>query len=208
MKRRWRRRLIVLAAVLLMIGLFMHMRINPLTQALAVAKLDDLASNILAEAIHREIAKNEIEYSDLISLERNSQGDVTALRTNMQEINLLKAHIMVSLEDDMYSLGTSTLGIPLGNLTGISVLSGRGPKIPVKVLSVSSSDAEFYGEFADAGINQTIHRLVMRVSLDLVLLLPGGTVSDSVSTDVCVAETVLLGQVPQWYQYNDYEKEE
>lgn len=208
MRRHWRRRILVLLIVLLVLMLFLHARMEPLAEELALARINDQASNVLGGAINREIAENEIDYDDLVTLVRNQAGDITALRTNMQQMNLLKAHIMVQMEEEMYALDSGRIGIPLGNLTGLGILNGRGPKLPVKVLAVSSSGAEFYSDFVDAGINQTVHRIMMRVTLDLVLLLPGGTVSDQVYTDVCVAETVLLGQVPQWYQYNDYEKEE
>lgn len=208
MKKRRRIRWLILLGVLLVMILLLHGRIEPLAEELAIARINDQASNVLGNAINREITENEIDYEDLISLVRNESGDIVALKTNMQQINLLKAHIMVAMEDEMYGLDAGWVGIPLGNLTGFGVLNGRGPKIPVKVLAVSSSGAEFYSEFQDAGINQTMHRIMMRVVLDLVLLLPGGTVTDQVYTDVCVAETILLGQVPQWYQYNETEKEE
>lgn len=208
MRRFRHRRLIVIVIVSLIVALFLHSRVEPLAEELAKARINDQASNVLGGAINREIAENELDYDDLVTLVRNEAGDITALRTNMQQMNLLKAHIMVQMEEDMYALDAGRIGIPLGNLTGLGILNGRGPKLPVKVLAVSSSGAEFYSEFRDAGINQTVHRIMMRVVLDLVLLLPGGTVSDQVYTDVCVAETVLLGQVPQWYQHNEYEKDE
>lgn len=208
MNKPWRKRSLVLLVLVLILAIFLHSRVEPLAEELALARINDQASNVLGGAINREIAENEIDYDDLVTLVRNEAGDITALRTNMQQMNLLKAHIMVQMEEEMYALDSGRIGIPLGNLTGLGILNGRGPKLPVKVLAVSSSGAEFYSDFQDAGINQTVHRIMMRVILDLVLLLPGGTVSDRVYTDVCVAETVLLGQVPQWYQYNDYEKDE
>lgn len=208
MRHPLRKCLISLAVILFILFLVLHSRVEPLAEQLALARINDQASNVLGSAINREIAENEIDYDDLVTLVRNEAGDITALRTNMQQMNLLKAHIMVQMEEEMYALDSGRIGIPLGNLTGLGILNGRGPKLPVKVLAVSSSGAEFYSDFQDAGINQTIHRIMLRVILDLVLLLPGGTVSDQVYTDVCVAETVLLGQVPQWYQYNDYKKDD
>ena len=103
------------------------------------------------------------------------------------------------LDDEIYSIEDDAIGIPVGNLTGIQLLGGRGPEIPVKIVAVSSSDADFQGEFLDAGINQTIHRIMMDVSLELIILLP--SITDRVTTEVCVAETVLLGPVPNSYAY-------
>lgn len=198
--------LLIPVIVLFIFALYqIHSKIRPITRDIAIAKISDMASDVLGSSIHREITRNQIGYDDLITLERNTRGDVVALRTDMQKINLLKAHIMADMEADMLRLDQVELGVPMGNLFGVEILSGRGPKLPVRIIAVASSGADFFSEFEDAGINQTIHRIMMRVSLDLVVLLPGGTIRDTVYTDVCVTETVLLGQVPEWYQY--YEKD-
>ena len=193
--------LILLVFLLICFGVVLHTKVNPLTEELALAKITDVASNVINQVVSRQIEEGNVRYDDLVQLERDNNGNITALTTNMQEMNRLKTQLLTILDDDIYDISGDEIGIPLGNLTGIQLLSGRGGTIPVKIVAVSSSDANFRGEFADAGINQTIHRIMMDVSLDLIVLLPSGTVTDHVSTEVCVAETVLLGQVPQSYTY-------
>lgn len=192
---------ILLILALLVSAVVLHTRVNPLTEELALAKITDVASNVINQAVSRQIEEGNVRYDDLITLEQDNDGNITALTTNMQEMNRLKTQLLTILDDDIYDISDDEISIPMGNLTGIQLLSGRGGSIPVKIVAVSSSDANFRGEFADAGINQTIHRIMMDVSLDLIILLPSGTVTDQVSTEVCVAETVLLGQVPQSYTY-------
>lgn len=191
--------------MLLVIGaaVLLRTRINPLTKELAQAKISDAASNVINRAVNQQIQQGDIRYEDMVELQRDNSGAITALTTNMQEMNRLKTQLLELLDDDIYSIEDDEISIPMGNLTGIQLLSGRGPSIPVKIVAVSSSDATFRGEFADAGINQTIHRIMMEVSLDLIVLLPSGTVTDRVSSQVCVAETVLLGPVPETYAYLD-----
>lgn len=193
--------LILLVFLLICFGVVLHTKVNPLTEELALAKITDVASNVINQVVSRQIEEGNVRYDDLVQLERDNNGNITALTTNMQEMNRLKTQLLTILDDDIYDISGDEISIPLGNLTGIQLLSGRGGTIPVKIVAVSSSDANFRGEFADAGINQTIHRIMMDVSLDLIVLLPSGTVTDHVSTEVCVAETVLLGQVPQSYTY-------
>lgn len=193
--------LILLVFLLICFGVVLHTKVNPLTEELALAKITDVASNVINQVVSRQIEEGNVQYDDLVQLERDNNGNITALTTNMQEMNRLKTQLLAILDDDIYDISGDEISIPLGNLTGIQLLSGRGGTIPVKIVAVSSSDANFRGEFADAGINQTIHRIMMDVSLDLIVLLPSGTVTDHVSTEVCVAETVLLGQVPQSYTY-------
>lgn len=188
-------------SVLFFLSALFHTRLNPLTEELAAAKISDVASNIINEAVNDQIVNGEIQYGDLVTLCTDQNGNITALTTNMKAMNRLKSQLLMTLDDDIYDISVDRISIPLGNLTGVQLFSGLGPKIPVKIVAVSSSDAEFTGEFVDAGINQTIHRIVLEISLDLVILLPSGTITERVTTDVCVAETVLLGAVPEHYTY-------
>ena len=199
-RRRWML-LIVPVSLLFLLGTLLRTQINPLTEELAVAKVSDYASNVINEAVNTQITQGNIQYDDLVQLQTDTSGNITALTTNMQEMNRLKTQLLKILDADIYDIGGDEISVPSGNLTGIQLLSGRGPKIPVKIVAVSSSDANFAGEFSDAGINQTLHRIILNVSLDLIVLLPSGTITDHVSTDVCVAETVLLGPVPESYTY-------
>lgn len=202
--RRKRRRFLFLvfplSVIFLLVAVF-RTKVDPLIEELAVATVSDVASNVINDAINVQITEGDIQYSDLVTLEHDNSGNITALTTDVQEMNRLKTQLLEILDDDIYDINDDTISVPMGNLTGIQLLSGRGPKIPVKIVAISDSDANFVGDFSDAGINQTIHRIMLNVALDLVILLPSGTVTDHVSTDVCVAETVLLGPVPDSYTY-------
>lgn len=200
-----RKRAMVVLTLLVLLGvlsaLLLQRKINPLTEELALAKISDAASNVINQAVSQQIEDGNVEYQDLVSLERDNEGNITALTTNMREMNRLKTQLLTRLDSDIYDISDNEISIPLGNLTGIQLLSGRGGSIPVKIVAVSSSDADFRGEFSTAGINQTVHRIMMDVAIDLIVLLPTGTVTDRVETEVCVAETVLLGKVPESYTY-------
>ncbi len=200
-RRRIRRIGLILLLVILLLAAVLRLKIDPLVQELAQAKITDAASGVINQAVNQQIQHGNVRYEDLVTLQRDGGGNITALTTNMQEMNRLKTQLLTLLDDDIYNIEDDEISIPLGNLTGIQLLGGRGPDIPVKIVAVSSSDASFEGVFEDAGINQTIHRIMMEVSLDLIILLPTGSLTDRVSTQVCVAETVLLGPVPDSYAY-------
>ena len=200
-KRKWILFILFLAAGFFLLKTIMVTRIDPLVSELARAKVADLASDLITQAINDQISSGNVQYQALVTLERDYSGNITALTANMQEMNRLKTQLLSTLDARTQSLAREKISVPLGNITGIQLLSGRGPDIPIKIIAISSSDAAFRGEFEDAGINQTIHRIMMDVSLELVILLPNGTESERVTTDVCVAETVLLGDVPGSYTY-------
>ena len=117
----------------------------------------------------------------------------------MSEVNRLKTDILNIINDEILALGHSDIGIPLGSLFFPEIFSGKGPAIPVHILSIRNSDANFVSHFSQAGINQTMHRLNMEVSIDVAVLVLGQTSSFSMTSEVVVAETIIVGDVPQTY---------
>ena len=135
----------------------------------------------------------------IVYFEKNLDGRITALKTNMSEINHLKTDILNIINDEILALDTADIGIPLGSLFLPEFFSGKGPAIPVHILSIRNSDATFESNFSQAGINQTLHRLNMIVSVDVSVLVMGETDSFTIHSEVVVAETVIIGEVPSTY---------
>ena len=131
--------------------------------------------------------------------EKDLEGRITALKTNMSEINRLKTDILNIINDEILALDTSDIGIPMGSLFLPELMSGKGPVIPVHILSIRNSDAVFSSNFVQAGINQTLHQLIMVVSVDVAILVLGQTGSFTVTSEVVVAETVIVGDVPNTF---------
>ena len=117
----------------------------------------------------------------------------------MSEVNRLKTDILNLINDEILALDTSDIGIPLGSLFLPELFSGKGPAIPVHILSIRNSDAAFSSKFSQAGINQTLHQLTMVVSVDVAVLVLGQTSSFTVNSEVVVAETVIVGDVPSTF---------
>ena len=114
-------------------------------------------------------------------------------------LNHLKTDILNIINDEILALDTADIGIPLGSLFLPEFFSGKGPAIPVHILSIRNSDATFESNFSQAGINQTLHQLNMIVSVDVSVLVMGETDSFTIHSEVVVAETVIIGDVPSTY---------
>ena len=114
----------------------------------------------------------------------------------MNQLNRLRNETLDIINRRITAGGESELGVPLGSVLFPALLSGKGPRLPVRVLTVSNCDAEFYSSFREAGINQTLHRITMQVAMNITLLTPAGTQQVRVDSGVVVAETILIGQVP------------
>lgn len=201
-RRFFRRKTAALFGIILIIAaifLYLQLFLSPLIVELAKARVDNRASYIINEAIETQMQSDDIDYENIVFLEKDINGNITALKTNINEVNRLKTQILSVIDDMLLDLDVNEIGIPLGSLFLPELFSGMGPKLPVKVMSVSASDAEFHNEFSEAGINQTSHRMMMDVAITMTVLTPMGTESIAVSSAVVVAETVIVGLVPESY---------
>ncbi len=198
-KKRIFYKLIIMALIVFTIGISLTLRIRPLISEIAKANTADIVTRIVNNAINELSIAGALDYEDLVMLEKDNSGRITALVTNMSKINDLQSDITEKVLESLLDNRQMDISIPLGNLIGGPLLSGRGPRIPIRILSVSYVISNFVNEFTDAGINQTRHQVLLDVSVRLRILLPGKTESLEVITEVAVAETVIVGEVPKAY---------
>ena len=193
-------RLIVILAVLSAGALLLFRdRYRDAIRELARTQVTNTTSDLINDAIDGQIELGNIQYDRIVYFEKDLNGRITALKTNMREVNRLKTNILNLINDEILAMDTSHLGVPLGSLFLPEFLSGRGPSIPVQIISIRNSDASFASAFTEAGINQTMHQLSLEVLVDVSVLVLGETDSFAVSSHVVVAETVIVGDVPDTY---------
>lgn len=202
MRRRIRRVfhwLILFILLLSLAFLMLRSRYRDVIRDLAQTQVKNTTSDLTNDAIAKQIAEGIIQYDRIVYFEKDLEGRITALKTNMSEVNRLKTDILNLINDEILALDTSDIGIPLGSLFLPELLSGKGPAIPVHILSIRNSDATFSSNFSQAGINQTLHQLTMVVSVDVAVLALGQTSAFTVNSEVVVAETVIVGDVPSTF---------
>ena len=202
MRRRIRRILHLLLAVFVAVSLgflMLRSRYRDVIRDLAETQVKNTTYDLTNDAIAKQIDEGIIQYDRIVYFEKDLDGRITALKTNMSEVNRLKTDILNLINDEILALDTSDIGIPLGSLFLPELFSGKGPSIPVRILSIRNSDASFASSFSQAGINQTLHQLTMIVSVDVAVLVLGQTSSFTVNSEVVVAETVIVGDVPSTF---------
>lgn len=202
MKRVFRRILLrVFLLFLIILAMFFAFRYEfriPI-RTLAETQVKNITSDLINDAVDRQIETGNIQYDRIVYFEKDLNGRITALKTNMSEVNRLKTDVLNLINDEILAIDTDDMGIPLGSLILPEIFAGKGPAIPVQILSIRNSDASFTSDFREAGINQTLQRLNMDVSVDVAVLVLGKTNHFSVSSQVVVAETVIVGQVPDTF---------
>jgi sporulation protein YunB len=200
---RFLRRILLLSVALLVIGvggmILFRQRYQEAILHLAETQVKNTTSDLINDAIDAQIELGTIHYDRIVYFEKDLDGRITALKTNMSEVNRLKTDILNLINDEILAVDTADLGVPLGSLFLPEFLSGKGPSIPVQILSIRNSDASFQSYFSEAGINQTLQRITMEVSVDVAVLVLGETDSFTVSSQVVVAETIIVGSVPDTF---------
>ena len=200
-RRRVRRRLLLILLMLLVLAaaLFVQLLFAPFVREAARTRVINVASDRINDTINEQIAEDCVDYSNIICLEKDARGAITAVRTNMAEVNQLKTETLALLSRELLEMDTEQLYIPLGSVLMPEFFAGSGPKIPIQVVSLSTTDADFFSEFSSAGINQTQQRILMKVSINICVQTPAGSESVDVSSELVVAQTIIVGAVPDSY---------
>lgn len=172
---------------------------EPIIRTMAVSRSEVLLSQEIANEVNETMSENGITYGDIISFVKDNDGRINAMTTNIVTANKLKSYLALSILTRITNVDGAELSIPLGNLTGISIFAGRGPEMKVKIIPIGSVQTELSSQFVAAGINQTQHRIIMEVTSNVDIILPSETVSTTVCVNVVIAETVIVGSVPESY---------
>ena len=169
-----------------------------LSRQMVLSDATDLMTLCINDTISRKFAEEDYDYDYFVNLEYGADGSVTAVQTNMARINALSSEL---LSDIVHAAdgGQLSLSIPVGNVLGASLLLGKGPEIPVDITMLTSSHVDFKNELSDAGINQTKHQIKLDVVVDIDVIMPWQTISTQVVSEILIAETVILGDVPDTY---------
>ena len=191
--------LIVFAAALIAAVILFRKNYYPVIAALAQTQVKNATSDLINDAIDRQIENGTIQYDRMVYFEKDLDGRITALKTNMSEVNKLKTDLLNIINDEILAMDSDHMGIPLGSLFVPELFSGMGPSIPIQILTIRNSEASFFSEFSEAGINQTLQKLNMHVSIDVAVLVLGKIDTFTISSQVVVAETVIIGQVPDMF---------
>lgn len=171
-------------------------------EELSRTQVKNATSDLINDAIDRQISDGTIQYDRMVYFEKDLNGRITALKTNMSEVNRLKTSLLNIINDEILAMDADHIGIPMGSFILPELFAGKGPIIPVQILTIRNSEASFFSEFTEAGINQTLQKINMQISIDVSVLVLGRIDAFTISSQVVVAETVIVGQVPDMFLQN------
>jgi len=183
---------LVIAAVCLW---YLERNLTEVVLSLANARARSLAVQSLNEAAE-ETVQSGVGYDQLMNVTTGADGSVRLIQANTAEMNKLAARASIIAQQRLESLEGQSISVPLGSALGLTIFAGSGPRIRVQILPVGSVTTRFDTEFQTAGINQTRHKVLLTLSATIQLVIPTGASVVEASTQVAVAESIIVGQVP------------
>ncbi len=194
-------KLIALALVLLGLFLIAEASFRPMIEQINAYECHQAVLRIINDAVIGELEHSGMDYSSLVTLSMNGEGDVTSVQSNIVNINRLKTNVAERVEREIDRLAAMEIRIPIGTLLGLQLLHGKGFTVGMTIQPLGYANTTIISEFTDAGINQTLHRIIIEISADVDALIPGFETRVPVKTSIVAAETVIVGRVPNAYTH-------
>lgn len=197
--RFWGRLFLVLGLFLIVALICFDLWIKPTLNRMAMYQCRQVADRAVCGAVCLETDEAAESCTELVTLVYDEKGSVRALTTNPARINHLKAMLTESINASLAAAEPEQIGISLGTLTGISYFYGSGSKLTFSVKPMGITETRLKSTFKSAGINQTMHSIMLEVTIDISPLIPGFTDEISVTTEYVIAQTIIVGNVPDTF---------
>lgn len=173
--------------------------VSPVFDALCKDEAKGLATKITNEEATNVMS--QYNYQDLFSIEKDSNGNIAMIKSNVFPINEIISSIAIKIQEDIEKQGRESIKIPLGTFSGIKLLAGRGPNVKINISPIGNIETDLKSEFSEKGINQTLHRVYLQIECNVSILTPFSSAEESITNQVLIAENVIIGKIPLNY-YN------
>ena len=147
------------------------------------------------------IVMREHSYDELFTIEKDNNGNITMLKSNVLPINEIISDVANKIQEELNKKGRENIEIGLGSFTGFKLLAGRGPGVKIRISSIGDVETDLKSEFTAQGINQTLHRVYLQVKCNVNILTPFDNISRDIANQVLLLENVIVGNIPSSY-YN------
>ncbi len=165
---------------------------------MAMSDAIDMVTLAVNDTVNRIMAEGNYSYDYFVTIEKDNDGNVAAISANMSRINAVSSKILAEVVDAAEN-GVLDIRVPIGNLLGSNILMGKGPEVLVEVITLTSSFIDIENEIISTGINQAKHKIILKVDVDVDILVPWDVLTTRVESNVLIAETVIVGKVPETY---------
>lgn len=194
-----RYRITVVIIIIGIICLAIDLSVRPIINRAVSYQTKLITTEIITNATIEVLNELKLSYGDIITISKDSNGQITTIQTDMAAMNYAKSQIIEKITKKLNETKNYEYSIPLGTVIGNDYLINRGPLLSFMITPMGHAGGEFKSEFVEAGINQTYHRIIMCITVDTTTLIPLHNSQNKTTADFLLAETVIVGKVPSYY---------
>ena len=199
--KKFTRKLFSLFIIILILSLifawFICMR--DLIDDLVVNELEYLVTDIINTAVYDTIKNSGYTFDDLTIINTDKNGFVNSVSIEPSSANMMKSEIAALINERVNKISDDDVKITIGMIIGYCNLGSWGPEIPLAVLPNTNVEIDFSNEFVSCGINQVQDNLTIDVNVHVSALMPFLKSTSTIHSSVIVAQTLIVGDVPNTY---------
>ena len=155
------------------------------------------ANEVINQAVKQQL--NEDKHDSYISIDRNDDGQILSINVNSDLANQIQNNVCTSINRSLKDLDNEEIKVPIGTLSGITFLTGRGADLSIKLHQIGAVKTELKSKFESVGINQTKFKLYLEVAVEMSAILPTNSTDIELNNEYLISETIILGEVPKIY---------
>lgn len=173
--------------------------VNPIVVETTQFAIFSLSTSAVSDAVYDVLSEENITYNDLVDVEYDNDGNVVLIELQTVKLNLIARKFYQVAQIYLDKMGENGVDVALGAFTGLPFLTGIGPKVNIKLVSIGAMTSQFESVFLSSGINQTLHKVYINLYASVSMLLPAYSATIDSVTEMLVAESVIVGKVPEIY---------
>ncbi len=197
-KRPKKQMLLLLAGAVLLLLVFLYALINaqlrPAMIQMAKTRVQAEASRAMYTTVLELLSESEAS-AGFVEIQQ-TEDQVYYVEINNTALNLFAARCADAVQRKLQQVGEQGMELPMGTVTGVPLFAGSGPMLRMRFSPEGALQTNISSEFRSAGINQTLHRIVLTLKADVAIILPGSAAADTVTFSFPVAEHIIVGKVP------------
>ncbi len=200
MKHRRKLLILVLTVLILLITLFAFLFEHyamPVAYQLAKEDCITRVNQTLTSALNETIAAKSITQKDLYTPYFDQSNRLTYLEVNSLAVNALCAETASKLSEDLNSMSSNAIKLPLGAITDIHLFSHTGPHIPIYLTPSGSAVADYETSLENAGINQVNFKVWLVAEIEMGIVNPFLDKRIKITRKIMLVNTLFSGEVPE-----------
>lgn len=198
-RRPYKQIFIAIVASVLLIGILtlLDIKLRSVFFDIAEIKAVQLVNEAIQESLRDEAINENINYQDLISIHKDSNGNITLMQADTLKVNKAASGISMAVQKSLEDLRWQSFSIPLGEVFGIPIFANSGPRLRYRIMQVSSVKFNITDKFESAGINQTKHTIYLHLDTDVRIVVPSKAGEAVITTQMPLTESIIVGRIPE-----------